>query len=101
MEHMTKSEAHPYHRGRGVKVYDHSCPKCREGVDETTYVGWSLHIESLRALARRYETLAEAYSSMMATAGDHDMRCVREGQWKAMREAAEIARRHVADAEGA
>lgn len=49
-QHMTKTEAHPYHQGRGIQVFDPNCPLCREGPKDTTYIGWSLHAQSIREL---------------------------------------------------
>ena len=42
-QHMTITEAHPYHDGRGCKVFNPNCPKCREESKDTTYIAWSLH----------------------------------------------------------
>lgn len=58
-QHMTKTEAHPYHRGRGIKVFDPNCPLCRDDqAVETTYVGWSLHEKIVKSLtAERDEAL--------------------------------------------
>lgn len=49
-QQMTKTEAHPYHQGRGCKVFDPNCPLCRDDPNrETTYVSWSLHQAALTA----------------------------------------------------
>jgi len=52
-QHMTKTEAHPYHHGRGCKVFDPNCPLCRDDPNrETTYVSWSLHQTALDRIKR-------------------------------------------------
>jgi len=29
-QHMTKTEAHPYHQGNSIPTFDPNCPKCRD-----------------------------------------------------------------------
>ncbi len=59
-QHMTKTEAHPYHHGRECKVFDPNCPLCRDDPKrETTYVSWSLHQTALDKI-KAFEELLTA-----------------------------------------
>lgn len=67
-QHMTKTEAHPYHHGRGCKVYDPNCPLCREGhePESGTYISWSLYERALQESEQRREA-CERYRGEVAT----------------------------------
>lgn len=67
-QHMTKTEAHPYHHGRGMKVYDPNCPLCREGhePERGTYVSWSLYEKVMQESEQRREA-CERYRGEVAT----------------------------------
>ena len=61
--HMTKTEAHPFHRGHGFRVYDPNCPLCRDDpAKETTYIGWSLHEITARKMERYRNALGRIAS---------------------------------------
>jgi hypothetical protein len=67
-QHMTITEAHPYHDGRGCKVFNPNCPLCRnDQAKETAYVGWSLHQATLAAAEAR-ATAAEARCKVLEEA---------------------------------